>query len=137
VDDGGVAHADRWNHWHGFTQMAAYRSWVIERGEGNWLIDSQGGRYLDGVSSMWCNVHGHRKREIDEAIIAQVGRVAEGLGQVPPPGGSRPRARRQGRGDCRRGRVDHVGLGARCHGPPASTPRRGRGVDISRPHRDS
>jgi adenosylmethionine-8-amino-7-oxononanoate aminotransferase len=76
VDDGGVAHADRWNHWHGFTQMAAYRSWVIERGEGNWLIDSQGGRYLDGVSSMWCNVHGHRKREIDEAIIAQVGRVA-------------------------------------------------------------
>jgi adenosylmethionine-8-amino-7-oxononanoate aminotransferase len=65
--------------WHPFTQM---RDWlaeqplVIERGEGNYLIDTAGRRYLDGVSSLWCNVHGHRVPEIDAAIRAQLDKVA-------------------------------------------------------------
>jgi adenosylmethionine-8-amino-7-oxononanoate aminotransferase len=74
--------------WHPFTQM---RDWldplVIERAEGNELIDTDGNRYLDGVSSLWVTVHGHRRREIDEAIIAQLGKVAHstllGLANVP------------------------------------------------------
>ncbi|MDB5107596.1 MAG: adenosylmethionine-8-amino-7-oxononanoate aminotransferase apoenzyme, partial [Candidatus Binatus sp.] len=54
--------------WHPFTQM---RTWlaeepiIIERGEGNYLIDVNGRRYLDGVASLWCNVHGHRKPQLD------------------------------------------------------------------------
>jgi adenosylmethionine-8-amino-7-oxononanoate aminotransferase len=65
--------------WHPFTQM---RSWmrddpvIIERGEGNYLIDVNGRRYLDGVSSLWCNVHGHRKLELDRALTEQAGRIA-------------------------------------------------------------
>jgi adenosylmethionine---8-amino-7-oxononanoate aminotransferase len=66
---------DRRYVWHPFTQM---REWeadnpiVIERGEGSWLIDSDGNRYLDGVGSIWTNVHGHCKREINEAVKSQV-----------------------------------------------------------------
>ena len=45
---------------------------VIARGEGSWLIDTDGNRYLDGVASMWTNVHGHCRRELNEAIKAQV-----------------------------------------------------------------
>ena len=49
---------------------------VIVAAEGMHLIDSDGNRYLDGVSSLWCNVHGHRVHEIDAAIVAQLGKVA-------------------------------------------------------------
>jgi adenosylmethionine-8-amino-7-oxononanoate aminotransferase len=60
---------------------------VIEAAEGNCLIDDRGRRYLDGVSSLWVNVHGHRRREIDEAIISQLGKVAHstllGLAGIP------------------------------------------------------
>jgi adenosylmethionine-8-amino-7-oxononanoate aminotransferase len=49
---------------------------VITAAEGMHLIDSDGNRYLDGVSSLWCNVHGHRVPEIDEAVRRQLGRVA-------------------------------------------------------------
>jgi adenosylmethionine-8-amino-7-oxononanoate aminotransferase len=76
--------------WHPFTQM---REWmdeepcIIERGEGHYLVDVQGRRYLDGVSSLWCNVHGHRRRELDDAIKAQLDRIAQstflGLSHVP------------------------------------------------------
>ncbi len=74
--------------WHPFTQMAEYADpLVIAAAEGNYLIDTQGRRYLDGVSSLWCNVHGHRRAEIDAAIIAQLNRVAHttllGLGSPP------------------------------------------------------
>jgi len=65
--------------WHPFTQMlewSAEEPVIIERGEGNYLIDVDGNRYLDGVSSLWCNVHGHGRREIDEAVIAQLNRIA-------------------------------------------------------------
>ncbi|MGD0461944.1 MAG: adenosylmethionine--8-amino-7-oxononanoate transaminase [Tepidisphaeraceae bacterium] len=70
---------DRRHIWHPFTHM---RQWlegqqlVITDAEGMYLIDSDGNRYLDGVSSLWCNVHGHRVGEIDAAIAAQLKRVA-------------------------------------------------------------
>ncbi len=70
---------DRRYIWHPFTHM---RQWmegeqlVITDAEGMYLIDSDGKRYLDGVSSLWCNVHGHRVAEIDGAIARQLGRVA-------------------------------------------------------------
>jgi adenosylmethionine-8-amino-7-oxononanoate aminotransferase len=69
---------DRRYVWHPFTQM---RDWemddplVIVGGEGSWLIDSDGNRWLDGVASIWTNVHGHCRREINEAIKAQVDRL--------------------------------------------------------------
>ncbi len=68
---------DRKVVWHGFTQMADYQPFIIARGEGNWLIDRQGKRYLDGASSMWCNVHGHRQPMIDQAIRDQLDRIAQ------------------------------------------------------------
>jgi adenosylmethionine-8-amino-7-oxononanoate aminotransferase len=81
---------DRAHVWHPFTQMAVWPSddpLIIERAEGNELIDDLGHRYLDGISSLWCNVHGHRKREIDDAVRAQLDRVAHstllGLASVP------------------------------------------------------
>ncbi len=82
--------ADQAHVWHPFTQMQGWASdepLVIERAEGNYLFDDLGRRYLDGVSSLWCNVHGHKKREIDDAIRAQLDRVAHttllGLASVP------------------------------------------------------
>ena len=74
-----LADADHKYLWHPFTQM---QTWlrddplIIEGGEGNYLIDVEGNRYLDGVSSLWCNVHGHRKARLDEALRAQVDRIA-------------------------------------------------------------
>ena len=49
---------------------------IIDRGEGHYLVDVHGRKYLDGVSSLWCNVHGHRKKELDDAINAQLDRIA-------------------------------------------------------------
>jgi adenosylmethionine---8-amino-7-oxononanoate aminotransferase len=76
--------------WHPFTQMQEWMTeepCIISQGEGHDLIDVNGRRYLDGVSSLWCNVHGHRKREIDDAIKAQLDRIAHstflGLSHVP------------------------------------------------------
>ncbi|MAE71909.1 MAG: adenosylmethionine--8-amino-7-oxononanoate transaminase [Gemmatimonadetes bacterium] len=76
--------------WHPFTQM---KDWldddplVIERAEGVELIDIEGRRYLDGVSSLWTNVHGHQVPEIDRAVSTQLGKVAHstllGLGSAP------------------------------------------------------
>lgn len=67
---------DREHVWHAFTQMAEYEPFIIERAEGRTLVDIQGRRYLDGVSSLWCNVHGHRHPRIDAAIREQLDRVA-------------------------------------------------------------
>jgi adenosylmethionine-8-amino-7-oxononanoate aminotransferase len=60
---------------------------VIERAEGVWLIDTRGRRYIDGVSSLWCNVHGHRHTGINAAIHRQLDRVAHTtmLGLSHPP----------------------------------------------------
>lgn len=65
--------------WHPFTAMSAYRDEdapIIVDAEGFFLIDSTGRRYLDGHSSLWCNIHGHRVPAIDAAIRAQLDRVA-------------------------------------------------------------
>lgn len=74
-----VAAADRRTVWHPFTQMREWTSAepvVIERARGPWLHDTRGRRYLDGVASLWTNVHGHRDPELDDAVRAQLGRVA-------------------------------------------------------------
>ena len=66
---------DRRYVWHPFTQMQEWERdepLVIVRGEGSWLIDSDGNRWLDGVASMWTNIHGHCRREINGAVKAQV-----------------------------------------------------------------
>jgi adenosylmethionine-8-amino-7-oxononanoate transaminase/dethiobiotin synthase len=65
--------------WYPFTQMKDWVSFapvIIERGEGSFLIDMEGKRYYDGVSSLWLNVHGHRRAEIDQAISAQLAKIA-------------------------------------------------------------
>jgi adenosylmethionine-8-amino-7-oxononanoate aminotransferase len=76
--------------WHPFTQMQEWMGeepCIIERGDGHYLIDVHGNKYLDGVSSLWCNVHGHRKVELDRAIKEQLDRLAHstflGLSHVP------------------------------------------------------
>jgi adenosylmethionine-8-amino-7-oxononanoate aminotransferase len=74
-----LARLDREHVWHPFTQQ---QGWVeeeplmVERGEGSFLIDGDGRRYLDGVSSLWCNVHGHRHPAIDRAVHEQVDRIS-------------------------------------------------------------
>jgi adenosylmethionine-8-amino-7-oxononanoate aminotransferase len=67
---------DRGHYWHAFTQMAEYEPLIIARAEGCRLIDIDGREYLDGASSMWCNVHGHRHPRIDAAIREQLDRTA-------------------------------------------------------------
>jgi adenosylmethionine---8-amino-7-oxononanoate aminotransferase len=91
--------------WHPFTPM---RLWldgdplVIDRGEGVYLYDTDGNRYIDGVSSLWCNVHGHNHPHINAAIRSQLDkiahstflglthepaiRLAEQLSKITPPG---------------------------------------------------
>jgi adenosylmethionine-8-amino-7-oxononanoate aminotransferase len=76
--------------WHPFTAMQAYgreQPPIIAAAEGFEVIDLDGRRYLDGTSSLWCNVHGHRVPAMDQAIRQQLDRVAHstllGLGNVP------------------------------------------------------
>jgi adenosylmethionine-8-amino-7-oxononanoate aminotransferase len=76
--------------WHPFTQMKEYGDKdpvVIESGEGAYLIDTEGRRYIDGVSSLWVNIHGHKVPEIDNAIKEQVDRLSHStlLGVTNPP----------------------------------------------------
>ena len=74
-----AAALDHAHVWHPFTPMRQWREvepMVIDRAEGFYLIDDKGNRYLDGVSSLWCNVHGHRVPQIDNAIREQLDRVA-------------------------------------------------------------
>ena len=71
-----LEHWDRHHVWHAFTQMAEYEPLLIERGEGCWLVDVDGRRYLDGSASMWCNVHGHRHPRLDAALAEQAAKVA-------------------------------------------------------------
>ena len=65
--------------WHGFTQMSTYADnapIIVERAEGRELIDVDGNRYLDAISSLWVTTLGHRIPELDDAIRAQLDRVA-------------------------------------------------------------
>jgi len=83
--------ADRSFLWHPFTQQ---RGWaeeepiIVDRAEGTDLIDVEGRRYIDGVSSLWCNVHGHGHPRIDAAVRAQLDRVSHStmLGLSHRPG---------------------------------------------------
>ena len=71
--------ADHRHLWHPFTQMQEWLAEdpvIIDSAEGVRLVDTLGNRYLDGVSSLWCNVHGHRVPEIDRAVRDQLERVA-------------------------------------------------------------
>jgi adenosylmethionine-8-amino-7-oxononanoate aminotransferase len=74
-----LATADRAHLWHPFTQQ---RGWseelpvIVERAEGTTLVDTEGRSYIDGVSSLWCNVHGHRHPVIDAAVREQLERMA-------------------------------------------------------------
>jgi adenosylmethionine---8-amino-7-oxononanoate aminotransferase len=79
---------DRHVMWHPFTQMAEWDPLVIERGEGNYLVDTRGNRYLDGVSSLWCNLHGHNHPRLNRALREQLDRVAHStfLGLSHEPG---------------------------------------------------
>src|SRR5690242_4673514 len=74
---------DRAHVWHPFTQMQGWlepaegdEPIIIDHARGSWLFDTMGRKYLDGASSGWVNVHGHRKAEIDSAIRLQLQKVA-------------------------------------------------------------
>ena len=90
ADTARLAALDHAHVWHPFTPM---RQWcetdplIIERGEGPYLFDTDGNRYIDGVSSLWCNVHGHHHPTLDRAIRDQLDRVAHTtlLGLASPP----------------------------------------------------
>jgi adenosylmethionine---8-amino-7-oxononanoate aminotransferase len=71
-----LRHWDRTHVWHAFTQMAEYEPLLLERGDGCYVEDIDGRRYLDGTSCLWCNLHGHRHPKIDAAIRGQLQRVA-------------------------------------------------------------
>ena len=65
--------------WHPFTQMQdwlAEEPVIIERGEGCYLIDIAGNRYIDGIASMWTNVHGHNHPELNTALKTQIDKIA-------------------------------------------------------------
>lgn len=69
----------RWDKdhvWHAFTQMAEYEPLLIQSAHGCTLVDVDGREYIDGVSSLWCNVHGHRHPQLDAAIRRQLDQVA-------------------------------------------------------------
>jgi adenosylmethionine-8-amino-7-oxononanoate aminotransferase len=73
------AQLDREHIWHPFTQQQGWSEeapLVIERGEGSYLFDTEGRRYLDGTAALWCNVHGHRHPAIDAAVREQLDKVA-------------------------------------------------------------
>src|SRR5579875_4185929 len=81
---------DREHVWHPFTPMQAYaaeKPLIIAAARGCFLIDLDGREYLDGVSSLWCNVHGHRVPPPDAALREQLDAAAHstllGLSNVP------------------------------------------------------
>ena len=81
---------DRQLIWHPFTQMQDYEQTeplIIKSGKGSYLYDLDGKKYLDGVSSLWVTVHGHRHPKLDRALKKQIDKIAHstllGLGNVP------------------------------------------------------
>lgn len=84
--------ADKAHCWHPFTPQQAWTEGeplVLVRGEGAWLWDSEGRRYLDGNSSIWTNIHGHRHPRLNAAIARQLGEIAHSsyLGFANPRAG--------------------------------------------------
>ena len=85
-----LADWDRTYLWHPFTQMQEWEQeepLIIERGKGSYLIDTKGRKYLDGTSSIWVNLHGHRHPLLDRAIKQQLDNIAHStlLGLSNPP----------------------------------------------------
>lgn len=85
-----LAEWDRRYVWHPFTQMqdwAQQPPLIIERAKGVYLYDTEGRRYLDGVSSIWLTVHGHRHPTLDRALRTQLTKAAHTtlLGLASPP----------------------------------------------------
>jgi adenosylmethionine-8-amino-7-oxononanoate aminotransferase len=85
-----LADWDRKYLWHPFTQMQEWEQetpLIIDRGKGSYLIDTEGNRYLDGTSSIWVNVHGHRHPTLNRAITKQLEQIAHStfLGLSNPP----------------------------------------------------
>jgi adenosylmethionine---8-amino-7-oxononanoate aminotransferase len=85
-----LARWDRAYLWHPFTQMKEWEQEepvIIERGKGSYLIDTEGRRYLDGTSSIWVNLHGHRHPALDAALSKQLRKVGHStlLGLSNPP----------------------------------------------------
>ncbi len=81
---------DRQYVWHPFTQMQEWEQedpLIIEKGDGVYVYDVHGNKYLDGSSSIWVNLHGHRHRALDTAIQDQLGQIAHStlLGAASPP----------------------------------------------------
>jgi adenosylmethionine-8-amino-7-oxononanoate aminotransferase len=81
---------DREHVWHPFTPMqeyAAQKPLIIQRAHDCMLVDLDGKEYIDGVSSLWCNIHGHRVPELDDSIRTQLDQVAHstllGIANVP------------------------------------------------------
>ena len=85
---------DRAHLWHPFTQMQTWleplpgdEPVIIEHARGSWIFDTCGRKYLDAISSLWVNVHGHHRAEIDSAIRLQLEHVAHttllGLASTP------------------------------------------------------
>lgn len=74
--------ADQAHCWHPFTRQDDWvrgepaDPLVLVEGDGSWLVDSEGNRYIDGNASIWTNVHGHKHPLINQAIIDQLGKVA-------------------------------------------------------------
>ncbi len=70
---------DKEYFWHPFTQMKVYReeeNLIFERGEGVYLYDIYGRKFIDAISSLWCNVHGHNHPKLNSALIEQLKKVA-------------------------------------------------------------
>jgi adenosylmethionine-8-amino-7-oxononanoate aminotransferase len=91
VNTAELAATDRQFLWHPFTQQQGWSEdppVIIERAEGTTLYDTDGNAYIDGVSSLWCNVHGHGHHLIDAGIRIQLERLAHStmLGLSHPPG---------------------------------------------------
>lgn len=89
-DNRHLEEADKKYVWHPFTQMQEWEAStpiIITEGQDSFIKDIYGRWYLDGVSSLWVNIFGHRKKEIDDAIVEQLGRIAHstmlGLSNVP------------------------------------------------------
>src|SRR5262245_7263198 len=86
----GLARLDKKYVWHPFTQQ---REWqdrdpvIIASGRGVWLKDIRGRRFIDGVSSLWVNVWGHRRKELDRAVVRQLKQISHstflGLAHAP------------------------------------------------------
>jgi adenosylmethionine-8-amino-7-oxononanoate aminotransferase len=70
-----LTNADKEFVWHPYTQMSDWAKWdnkVIVKGDGFYLVDSQGRKYLDGTASMWCNVWGHTQNKVVQAMVDQL-----------------------------------------------------------------